>query len=341
MSENSLSTTQATDAIVGLLGEGEAITDLTNDESSKKPVEQVKQVNVSEEETGQVEEQPDAFNDDVVTDADLESHAQEVYDDIEQQPVEETQDVQALPTFKVKVNGEEYEVNQDELVAGYQRDSDYRRKTESLSIEKQAFQEETQKKNEEINNRLNTANQAINLAQQQLGLDAKQIEELMATDPVEAQRQLFFLNQKKEALSKQQAEITRQQNVELEKHIALEKQKMLLELPEMRNPETASKKNAEIKSLLARNKFTDTEISQIYDHRIVKIINMAVEYDKMMSKRPLAQRKVQNVPKVVKGGVVQSKEAKQKRLASDKMARLKKTGRTDDATELLKSIFEN
>ena len=42
MSEESLSTTQATDAIVGLLGEGEDITALpTTSESSVKPVKQV------------------------------------------------------------------------------------------------------------------------------------------------------------------------------------------------------------------------------------------------------------------------------------------------------------
>ena len=44
---------------------------------------------------------------------------------------------------RLKVNGQEIEVSLDELKAGYSRDSDYRQKTHSLSMERKDL--ETQK----------------------------------------------------------------------------------------------------------------------------------------------------------------------------------------------------
>ena len=72
-----------------------------------------------------------------------------------------------------------------------------------------------------------------------------------------------------------------------------------------------------------------------------KVFRFAHQTSALVPLQCLRKQKVQNAPKVVKGGVVQSKEAKQKRIADDKMARLKKSGKTEDATDILKSIFEN
>jgi hypothetical protein len=342
MSEDSLSTTQATDAIVGLLGEGDSIADLpTTSESSATPVKQVSESETSENAESQVETQPDAFVDDVVNPDDLESHAEQVEEDIEEQAVAEPQDSQALPTYRVKVDGVEYEVNQDELIHGYQRDSDYRRKTESLSIERQSFRDETDKKNQEVNQRMDMANQAINLANQQLGLEEQNIAQLMETDPTEAQRQLFFLNQKKQVLAQEHQKLGEARNQEMAKYIQSENQKLLLEMPEMRDPTTAKQTRGKIKSFLTQQGFSEQEMNGITNHKVFKLVNMAVKFNELQGKRNLAQQKVQNAPRVVKGGVVQSKDAKNKRLAEDKMARLRKTGKTEDATSILKSIFEN
>lgn len=112
-------------------------------------------------------------------------------------------------------------------------------------------------------------------------------------------------------------------------------------MPEMRNPDTARQVKGKIRSFLTQQGFTEQEMNNIYNHKVFKIVDMAVKFNELKGKRSLVQQKVQNAPKVVKGGVVQSKEAKQKRIADDKMARLKKSGKTEDATDILKSIFEN
>ena len=44
--------------------------------------------------------------------------------------------------YQVTVNGEKIDVNLDELKAGYQKDADYRRKTEELAFEKREVKSE-------------------------------------------------------------------------------------------------------------------------------------------------------------------------------------------------------
>ena len=109
----------------------------------------------------------------------------------------------------------------------------------------------------------------------------------------------------------------------------------------MRNPDTAKQVRGKIKSFLTQQGFSEQEMNGITSHKVFKIVDMAVKFNELKGKRNLAQQKVQNAPRVVKGGVVQSKEAKQKRIADDKMARLRKSGKAEDATDILKSIFEN
>ena len=47
-----------------------------------------------------------------------------------------TQEISEEPIFPVTIDGQKYEVNQQELINGYQRQADYSRKTEELSIER-------------------------------------------------------------------------------------------------------------------------------------------------------------------------------------------------------------
>ena len=90
--------------------------------------------------------------------------------------------------FTVQVDGEEMEVSQSELIAGYQKDADYRRKTQQLAEDKKAFEAEVENVSskeqglrQEYLNRLQQAEQIIvDLG----GLQEPNWEELQAQDPV-------------------------------------------------------------------------------------------------------------------------------------------------------------
>ena len=59
-------------------------------------------------------------------------------DDTEQEETEEDK------LYAVKVNGEEFDVNLSELIAGYQKNADYQRKTSALAEERRALQAQMQ-----------------------------------------------------------------------------------------------------------------------------------------------------------------------------------------------------
>jgi len=60
--------------------------------------------------------------------------------DKEQKPQDKPAEHPAEPMFTVKVNGEEKQVPQSELVAGYQRQADYSRKTQELADERRRYE---------------------------------------------------------------------------------------------------------------------------------------------------------------------------------------------------------
>jgi hypothetical protein len=55
----------------------------------------------------------------------------------EQEEEEPQQETQEEPKYKVKVDGQEVEVTQEELLRGYMRQSDYTRKTQQLANQRQ------------------------------------------------------------------------------------------------------------------------------------------------------------------------------------------------------------
>ena len=112
---------------------------------------------------------------------------QEVSQDEEQIDTQEKQD---SPLHTVKVNGQEFNVTLDELRNGYQRDADYRRKTEELSYEKKQFMSESEKQRLDYSTKLNEANQMLSVAQQQLNseINSADLEKLYEEDPTEAAR---------------------------------------------------------------------------------------------------------------------------------------------------------
>ena len=76
------------------------------------------------------------------------------------------------------------------------------------------------------------------------------------------------------------------------------------------------------------------EINQLADHRSVLVIKKAMEYDKLTQKVAPKKKAVKKVPKVQKSGRGNSKEDIAVEKAKEKRARLKKSGKQDDAASL-------
>ena len=79
----------------------------------------------------------------------------------------------------------------------------------------------------------------------------------------------------------------------------------------------------------------DGEIGSLADHRMLMVIRDAMSYKSIKDKRPIAQKRVANAPKVVKAGVAKSGTGSGREQIRNKISKLKKTGHLKDAQNAL------
>ena len=94
-----------------------------------------------EEESADAEELNTESEDEIIEDNETEEEVED--DEAEEEELDdqvESEEDTEPQVFAVKVNGEELEVTEDELVKGYSRNRDYTRKTQELAREKADFQ---------------------------------------------------------------------------------------------------------------------------------------------------------------------------------------------------------
>ena len=254
----------------------------------------------------------------------------------EQIETQEKQDSTAEPTYKVKVAGQEYDVTLDELRNGYSRDADYRRKTEELSYEKKQFMSESEKQRQDYSAKLNEANQMLSIAQQQLNqeISSADLEKLYEEDPTEAARIEHRLRKKQEKINSALAKNQSEQKKQFDSYLKDQQTKLVSKMPEFSDPDKASQLKSSMKSTLNAYGFNDTEVAQVYDHRIVMLVNDAMKYRNLQKAKPNIAKKITKPGKVFTSGVKQSKSEISSKARKEKLSRLKKSGSVKDATSI-------
>lgn len=341
--ENDGSLEQATEKIVGLLNQSGStnaeLGNLNNNLNSAKeePAEQVTEDLPEQPNT----EQPSDSDSAVVDESKAESEQLSDVEQEEEQPTQETEIAQEpTDTYTVKVQGQEYDVSLEELKAGYSRDNDYRIKTETLAIERNQFKDEQAKQQTILSEKLAQLDQMQEYAKQQLQLDAKGLDELMQSDPVSAMKKKHELEMRARQIHQQNAYIEQQKSEEHKKFMKEEQKKMYLTIPELKNPESRDKFNSDLISYLTDLNFSQDEINSVNDHRYVQLIADGMKYRALQRNKPQLKKKVEGATPVLKGGVVASKESKNAKARQDRMAKFKKTGDINDATNILADLFK-
>jgi hypothetical protein len=268
-----------------------------------------------------------------------------------EQPTEEAaEEVESFleePDFKkkakIKVQGEELVVPLKEALEGYMRQQDYTRKTQETAKERREAQEKYQKELETergsyLSNLKMLRETTLQVAHQELaGVD---LNKLAADDPAGYVRAVNRINQfestlkqiaeKEEQVSKQQAE---ERQKALAKHLE-EAQKTLAE----KIPNWGEEVN---KALTDRGVktygFSAHEMSAVYDPRIVEVLHDAHQYRLLKEKGPSLEKKVQEVPKVLKPGAQQAKTDPRAKEAAEASQKLKQTGSVDAFADYLRA----
>jgi hypothetical protein len=255
----------------------------------------------------------------------------------EDQPeYEEDQVEEVKPRYKAKVNGEEVEVELDELINGYQRSKDYTQKSQVLAEQRKAMDAERGHLEHVKQERMAYAQKlkALDsfLSQQNRGED---LEVLKETDPIGYAVKVAEQSQREKQLAVVRAEqhrIAQQQQAEqqqsLQNHLKFESDKLASVIPELNTPKGDAIRK-EIREYAKSVGWSDQELSSVYDHRAVLTLYKAMKFEQLQKGKPETMKKVQQAPKMLKPGTStpNTKSSQDKQV----MQRLRQTGKVRDA----------
>ena len=266
---------------------------------------------------------------------------QDVSQDEEQIDTQEKQE--DSPSYTVKVNGQELDVTLDELRNGYSRDADYRQKTEELSYQRKQFQSESEKQRQDYSQKLNELNQRLSAAQVDLNaeINSADLDRLYDEDPTEAARVERKLKKKQDALNQSLQQAQAEQKEQFSSFLQDQQRKLVSKIPEFSDPAKASTLKANMKSTLNNYGFNDQEVAQVYDHRIVMLVNDAMKYRSMQNSKPNIAKKITKPGKSFSSGVKQSKSEANLKLRREKFSRLKKSGSMKAAQDVFLDMINN
>ena len=310
---------------------------LTPEEDKVEETVEETQVVEEEEYSENEEEILDDIDDEIA--AELDEYEEE--SDEEQTNVEE--EIEQPLTFTVKVDGQDIEVTQEELINGYSRQQDYTRKTQELSQQRKTIEQQQA----ELAQRDAIYSQLLPKMEAQLkGELANEPDwnKLYEDDPVGYVREKQLWDQKKEKAQAIQAEQRRlqeeafvEQQKQIEQQVQFGEQRLLELIPEWQNPEVAAQEKAAIRDYAINTlEYTQQEVDSVYDYRALLGLRKAWLNDKIAE--TVKKKPTQKAPaRVARPGTVNKK----KTVAPVKKAkqRLAKSGKVQDAAKVFEQLL--
>ena len=252
---------------------------------------------------------PDEQEDDANTQEDSQEdpdEAESAVDESEAEAEDEEAEDQPSAVFKVTVKGEDgadqtLEVDQKELIAGYQRQRDYTVKTQALAErERQAFEVVTSEIEKSRNHYMQQAQLAHMAVRELAGLRSdEEMAVLAQTDPSlwvqEQQRAAAVRTRLQQIQHGVQSEQAQAQQMQAQQRQQLfSKAWDVLQEKGIDKPKLAGIYQEAAK----RYGFGEQEFGNVYDPRIVLALRDAVAYRALHDKKPAVQQKAQAAPKL-------------------------------------------
>ena len=252
------------------------------------------------------------------------------------------QEEQETDLHQIIVNGEKIEVDLEELKAGYQKDADYRRKTEELAVERRQMQFDKDRLSKEYTTKIDDLNNLTATLNAELNneLNSKELDKLYDEDPTEAAKIERKLRRRREGIQQSQQKLKRHQEQEFQKVVVEEQRKVAIKHPDFSDPIKGATLKTNMRNYLVQRGFSDQEISAIYDSRQFDVVLDGMRY--FESAKPVKTnfaKKIVKPSRVVKPGVKSTKDEKDSKSRLSQLRTLKKSGNTKDAVDLLKGYL--
>ena len=241
-------------------------------------------------------------------------------------------------------DGTEADVDEDEAYNGYLRQKDYTQKTQKAAELRKQAEAELQSARQQ------REQYAAHLQQVKQGMDAMVPKEpdwatLKHTLPPQqfadavGEWQTFKSNrdllvQEQERVAKEQFADAKKQH---EAYIESQEQKLLDAMPEWRDVKKYNAARDEMVEWMRGQGFSDDHIGSIADHRLILSLRNSMMWDKLQKSKPEAKGKRPALKSVAPGPVSQARKPTAD-ARSRAASRLAKSGKTEDAAELFKTI---
>mgnify|MGYP003116810550 FL=1 len=247
------------------------------------------------------------------------------------------QDEQETDLHQVIVNGEKIDVDLEELKAGYQKDADYRRKTEELAIEKRELKSEEDRLKKQYSTKMDDLNSLVATLNAEINNDmnSKELDALWEEDPTEAAKVDRRIQKRKQTIQQAQQKLRDHQQAQFQEILRDEQRKLHLKHPEIADPIKGATVKSNIMEYLSSKGFSNEDVGRIYDSRYFDVIIDGMNFQKAKSVKPNLVSKKVKPTKFVKSGVKSTKEDMNNRSRLEQIKTLKKSGNPKDATDLL------
>ncbi len=210
----------------------------------------------------------------------------------------------ALPVT-VKIDGETKTVPLSDVIKSYQLESHVHNKSAQVAEVQRQVEQEKAAARELVRQQL-TQNQALaDLGQQMLTQEYQRVDwnNLRISNPAEYaakftefQQRQAQITQYVQQVQNQQAQAQQAQQQDLARIVQLERQKMLEIVPEWADPQKFTADAEVMKHYAKSNGFTEQELSNLFDHRMMRILHDAARYGELKAAKPEALRKVRAAP---------------------------------------------
>ncbi len=275
-------------------------------------------------------------------------------DEVPEGEVDEKNEKSQAVEFEIDIDGEKTKVTSDELIAGYQRNEEYSRKTTELADYSRNLQQGHTQIAKQYGERLRSVNGIVNTVRNMLigDINSQEMQHLRATNPnqwaIERQHMQDRIDQVTGVLNQIQTEqqnheqrVLQQQQQNLHDNVGLEATKLKQLVPGWDDNTKVA-----LGEYLGKQGFSAQELAGVYDARMLSIAHKAKLYDDLMAKKkePLRQKKKKLPKKISSGGgeiaKKTSKAANQWTSYSRLKSKAKKSGNMRDAGKAIAELLD-
>lgn len=248
---------------------------------------------------------------------------------------------------KVKVDGMEVEVDEEELKKGYSRQTDYTKKTQALAEERRKFEaeeraavrEERQAYAERLE-RINEALEAITPSREPDWMEAQR--QGMTPEDFTAQYTSWKANRERmEKVQAEHARVTALQEQDNQRaratRLAEEAERLETAIPELKDPEKGKALRQDLMDYAKSVGFTDDDLAGVEDHRPLVLLHKARLWDEAQKRRPKVEEKVDRVIEAMKPSG--AKPAPRQKVVDGLRSRVATSGSVEDAAAYLNTIM--